>query len=626
MIVFLLAWLLSARGMQAQTLDTLVIESGSIQGAIADGVASFKGIPYARPPVGDLRWKPPEDSISWDTVLDCRNFGPHCCQPESALGAPNNFFPESENCLTVNVYTRAPFRSENRAVLVFVNGSGFAASGSAYPSLDGSWLAKKNVVAVTFNYRLGPLGFLAHPALSAESAQNVSGNYGLLDQIALLKWVRRHIRSFGGDSTRVMFAGNTSGADAVAMLMTSPLAANLFNRVALQSGSPFGPHRHLRESWYGFKSMEEAGRDLARALGCEGDPDPAGCLRSVPAETLLSYGKPRTGFYDSGEAYGPVVDGYVLPDDPALEFEADSNFDYGMIIGTTEDDGSIFADDLNVVSPADYRDRLLPRLFGAWADSVYAFFPVTTQEEIKPTLSRLVTISRFLSPARSACRPLFTGGIALYHFQRQSLFTAYWGHGVGNGMEVPYIFQDFIERNIPWYFDEADRKLADHMSTYWTNFAIAGNPNYSIPNNPPPWIGELSSPQIQMVLGDSAYRDTLHWVSACSLFQRIDRDTREKRYLSAGKNRETAWRPGLTITPNPFNPETFLNFYSEKPGTASLRVFDTRGRLVRTVLEGKITMGNNRACFSARGLAPGIYIAHLALDGKVYNRRMAFLR
>lgn len=249
--------------------QSIRVDGGFISGAIEDGVRVFKGIPFAAPPIGDLRWKPPHPVEDWDGVRECTEFGFQCPQPDYSRSSFywREPYPQSEDCLTLNIWTTDSDSRANRPVMVWIHGGGLARGFSGDQRFNGASLAKKGVVLVTINYRLGPLGYLAHPELTEESEHGSSGNYGVLDQIAALKWVQRNIPAFGGDPDRVTIFGESAGSWSVNTLVATPLAEGLFHRAIGESGASFGPMTHLDTSPGELSSAHDMGLALAKACG-----------------------------------------------------------------------------------------------------------------------------------------------------------------------------------------------------------------------------------------------------------------------------------------------------------------------------------------------------------------------
>ncbi|HEU0186025.1 MAG TPA: carboxylesterase family protein, partial [Blastocatellia bacterium] len=290
------------------TSDAVRVEGGQVSGSVVDGVRSYKGIPFAAPPVGELRWKAPQPPAAWEGVREGADFGPDCPQPPYPQSSIYYSEPreQSEDCLCLNVWTAAR-PGEKRPVMVWIHGGALTRGSGATRAYDGTALAKKGVVLVTINYRLGPLGYLAHPELTAESPDHSSGNYGALDQIAALKWVQKNIAAFGGDPDRVTIFGESAGSWSVNLLVASPLARGLFHRAIGQSGGSFGPMAYLKDERNGRAPAEKIGEAFAKAAGA----DPIGALRALPAEKIVEV------FNNDPEGKKfrtqPNVDGWALP-------------------------------------------------------------------------------------------------------------------------------------------------------------------------------------------------------------------------------------------------------------------------------------------------------------------------
>ena len=335
--------------------------SGAVRGTLANGgrLAVYKGIPYATPPVGDLRWRPPQPVESWSGVRSCTKFGPaaHQRQPgmadfvdalvegvglgptrQRALAAAVKVMPtkENEDCLTLNV--RAPRHASSLPVMVWIHGGDHTDGGGAEPMYQSNVLPERGCVLVTINYRLGMFGFLAHPALSAESSQGVSGNYGLLDQIAALAWVRDNIVGFGGDPGNVTIFGESAGGEAVLNLMTAPAARGLFHKAIAQSPSDSGRWLHLDRPFLDFAPAAETGRSFAKLA--TGDPDDIATLRAMDASELSALYKDHP---ELGRSFYPVVDGVVLPTTPMTAFTLGAQAPIPLMIGYNADEGSLLA-------------------------------------------------------------------------------------------------------------------------------------------------------------------------------------------------------------------------------------------------------------------------------------------
>lgn len=328
------------------------IHSGVIAGVTEGDVTAYKGVPYAAAPVGQLRWRPPQPAPRWDGVRDASAFGPACVQPPFA---PSTWAKGwSEDCLTINIWTPAKTPARPMPVLFVIPGGGFFAGGGADPRTDARELVRQGIVVVTFNYRLGVFGFFAHPTLSKESPTHTSGNYGLMDQIAALRWVHDNIASFGGDPRNVTIDGCSVGGSSVLYFMISPLARGLFARgIAESAALVYAPIAHLKESHYGFEAAEAAGLRFGADIAA---------LRSLSAEELLARSKTRTDImYTDGIDYWPIVDGVVLPDEPAKLLDAGKFSHTPLIIGTTVDEATVFASALPIKTASAWRAHIAAR-------------------------------------------------------------------------------------------------------------------------------------------------------------------------------------------------------------------------------------------------------------------------
>ena len=309
-----------------------VTDSGPISGTLKDGIRIYKGIPFSAPPLGNLRWKAPQPVKKWEGVKECTAFGPSPVQDKPArfsMWTEEYLIPASpisEDCLYLNVWTGAKKADDKRAVIVWIYGGGFGSGGSGVPIYDGEAMAKKGIVFVSVNYRVGVFGFFAHPDLTKESGYNASGNYGLLDQIAALKWVQKNIAAFGGDPKNVTIAGQSAGAMSVNCLVASPLGKGLFQRAIGESGSSVVAGNYIGK---GLSQAEEDGIQTAKKLSISSLAD----LRKIPAAELLTKARGQRG---------PIVDGYVLPETVAKIFAEGKQNKVSLLTGSNQDEGLTF--------------------------------------------------------------------------------------------------------------------------------------------------------------------------------------------------------------------------------------------------------------------------------------------
>ncbi|HEX9107959.1 MAG TPA: carboxylesterase family protein, partial [Longimicrobiales bacterium] len=441
------------------------------------GVRAYLGIPYAAAPVGDLRWRPPRPATAWSGVRAADGFAPACMQPGPAAFGPWTLEfllrgPVSEDCLYLNVWTAAAAggrgRTEPRPVFVWIHGGAFTGGSGDVPVYDGARLAARGLVVVTINYRLGALGFLAHPELSAESPEHACGNYGLLDQVAALRWVHDNIRAFGGDPARVTIAGQSAGAISVFLLTASPAARGLFQRAIIESGPGGLAAMGLASARSTTRPRADAEGDgvaLARALGAASIAQ----LRALPASAFLPSGG------GSALRFGPVVDGLFLSENPADVFAAGRQNDVPTLTGLNADEGSAFPG-YGKATAAAFRQQAQQR-WGDRAARFLALYPAGSDEEAgrsqvesgRDAGSAGVT-ALLRERARTARTPAFA-----YYFDRAIPWPEHPEFGAFHTAEVPYVFGTLDVLPRPW--TDADRRLSETMMSYWVNFAARGDPN-----------------------------------------------------------------------------------------------------------------------------------------------------
>jgi len=499
--------------------DPLRIEGGEISGQVVEkgDVHAYKGIPFAAPPVGDLRWKPPLPVKPWEGVRACVEFGNWCPQPKPFLG--RELGKLSEDCLCLNVWTPALKRSDKLPVMVWIHGGGFTTGSGGQSYYSGENLAREGVVLVTINYRLGPFGFLAHPALSKESEKGVSGNYGMLDQVAALQWVQKNIAAFGGNPECVTIFGESAGSAGVCRLMVCPLARGLFHRAIAESGGPYGQNRDLREQHGRLAPAEKMGEEIAKALGCDAAPDVLAALRAKSSDEILDAANPSQGLFGKGNKFGPVVDGWVLPDDPGRLWDQGKQAEVPFMAGTNADEGTIFLKQLPVQHVLGY--RLTARtLYQDQAEELLKLFPVEKDEDIPAALNKLVTVSAFVSPTRMLVRALAQRHTPayLYHFTRVPKNKLTDKMGACHAIEIPYVF-----KTLPRGLGEQDEKLSEAICRYWANFAKTGDPNGA---GLPAWPVYTADKDEHLELGDEIQVKSRLYSEACDALEKSYRNRR----------------------------------------------------------------------------------------------------
>jgi para-nitrobenzyl esterase len=459
----------------------------------SDDVVSFKGIPYARPPVGDLRWKPPVPVSAWQGAREATTFGPACIQKTSASTAfyQNNLPNQSEDCLTLNVWARKT--AHKAPVIVWIHGGNLLqGSGSEY---NGAAFARRGVVLVTINYRLDVLGYFSHPELSAESKNHASGNYGTLDQIEALSWVKRNIAAFGGDSKNVTIMGESAGALSVTHLMASPLAKNLFQK-AIAESAYLPPIPALREPRFGLTAAEQTGVEF----GAAADASSLAALRRLDAKSLLGVSL-RTHFITQA-----VVDGWVQPRQIFETFEQGLEVPAPLILGYNSDEARSFAGyGIALLVPPDsatYENMIRAR-YGDLSDRYLALYPASN---VKDSVYDVIRDGFYGWAAERFAREHTTRAPTwLYRFDHASATAAERGLGAYHASEVQFVFGDVGQPTATRlnFLGTPNRPVDIEMSKvvmdYWVDFARSGKPQ---PAGQPKWPAFNPDTVSQMIFRD----------------------------------------------------------------------------------------------------------------------------
>ncbi|NMC71505.1 MAG: carboxylesterase family protein [Myxococcales bacterium] len=452
------------------TAPEVGVAQGVIRGAADGPVYRFLGIPYARPPVGELRWRAPQPLPPARDRLEALEFGPGCMQTRSIMTEAAVL---DEDCLTLNVW--APSDPGPHPVMVFIHGGGFNTGASCNSIYDGSVLARRHgVVLVTFNYRLGPLGFLAHPRLTAEDpAHPASGGWGFEDQRAALEWVRDNIAAFGGDPADVTLFGQSAGGLAVCAHLVSPRSAGLFRRVAMQSGPCF-------ELFSTLEQAEAQGEAFAAALGCDTAPDPLACLRAKPAAEILGALPLRLGmFFGEGALWAPVIDGWNLAAEPSHAVRDGGPRDLEVLLGSNGREGSLIR---MMTYPtgltADAYEDFVELVFGEHAAAVLDRYPVSAYGSVEDALDDAIGTFAFVCPTRRTARALTAAGarVYLYRFLHAPGYLPFPDMGSYHTAELPFVFGTPPAGRS---FSPEEQALADAMVGYWGRFAADGAPGGS---------------------------------------------------------------------------------------------------------------------------------------------------
>jgi para-nitrobenzyl esterase len=442
------------------------IDTGRLQGASKDGVTSFKGIPFAAPPVGDLRWRPPQAVKSWTGVRPATEYGPDCAQlPFPGDAAPLGV-PAAEDCLYANVWAPDGSAGKKLPVMVWIYGGGFVNGGSSPTVYDGSQFAKRGLVLISFNYRIGRFGFFGFPALTKEFPNEPKGNYGYMDQIAALQWVKRNAAAFGGDASKVTIFGESAGGGSVLTLMTSPMAKGLFQAAIVESGGG----RTLLMGQRNLANAETNGIAFAKANKIEGDDAAAlAALRKLPWNEVVaglnmaSMNVPTYG--------GPMIDGKVVVESPAEAYAAGHGAKVRFMIGAN-------SADIGLASARTLDELFAP--FGPDKDKAIAAYGATASTPVNQVAPVFGADQMMVEPSRFAARTLAALGLPVYEYRfsyvAESLRGGRGARGAAHASEIPFVF-DTVAARYGKALTEADRAAAQAANAYWANFGKTGNPN-----------------------------------------------------------------------------------------------------------------------------------------------------
>jgi para-nitrobenzyl esterase len=472
------------------------VDGGMISGVVDKaglGIA-FRGIPYAAAPVGELRWRPPQPVVPWDGLRAADAFAPMCAQPARP---ERSIFLEyagqqatSEDCLYLNVFAPLDSQTIDLPVMVWIHGGAFQVGSATNATFVQGDLIKRGVILVTLNYRVNAFGFLSHPELTAESEHSASGNYGLMDQIAALRWVRRNIAAFGGNPQNVTVFGQSAGGASIANLMASPLATGLFDRAIIQSVG-FMPMMPRAEA-------EEQGVDFMARAGVKTLAE----LRALPADDIV---KTSQG---TRPMMWPSVDGWVMPESADMAFAAGRQMKVPLLAGWTRDEGSVFPGYPNA---AEFR-KALDDKFGAMSSVALAHYPCDTDEQAAESNMRINGDALAgASVWNAACLQATNSesAVYLYHFEHPQPFSDNQAYaegtpasklGVFHSAEYPYVFGTLHVLTRPWA--DNDHRLSDLMQRYWTNFAKTGTPNGP---GLAKWLPFSAHDDLTMRLGEDAH-------------------------------------------------------------------------------------------------------------------------
>lgn len=587
-------------------------EFGQVQGTSNGAVHQFLGIPFAKPPVNSLRWKAPENPDNWNNILSTTTFAPACPQKEYEQGDTTYTLMGNEDCLYLNVWSPQLGQGTNKAVMVFIHGGGNQ-QGSASEENGGTQMyfgknmaQRGDVVVVTIQYRLGPLGFLVHPGLAEENVDGIAGNYAVMDQILALKWVKNNIANFGGDPDRVMIFGESAGGTDVGNLLTTPLAAGLFQRACIQSAAPVVAP---------YATGENKGTQFVNSfpLATGSNANKIAYLRSLPADSLtIKANSPLSGGVVQMN-WQAVVDNHTFFNTPTNVFQSANFNNVPLMIGSNSEEMSLSAPP--TVVPAMVSALLnvyVPQQYMATATALYP--PGNTNAQAKQSYIGILTDAQFTTNVRRTAECVSrnqTEPVYRYFFTHKHTLQALAGLGSYHGMELFYVFNNWENATAGQgvLFKPADDSVQNVMLSYWTNFAKTGNPNGN---------GLVAWPQY------NADTDCYLEIKATPNGNQCGLRTAQSDLWDAVAGFQSCTGTGVeedlasnlfTIFPNPAGDNVTINLKGNT--TANLRIFDMSGRQVASL--NKINSGYN---LPTAGLADGLYLLQVVTSKGTSSKKL----
>jgi para-nitrobenzyl esterase len=458
----------------ASASDVATVEAGKLRGVSKEGIVAFKGVPYAAPPIGNLRWRAPRPVERWKGVRSAEKYGHDCMQlPFPSDAAPLGTTP-AEDCLVLNVWTPAGKSKSKLPVMVWIYGGGYVNGGSSPAVYDGTQFAKQGVVFVSFNYRLGRFGFFAHPALIDEASSGPAGNYAFMDQIAALKWVKENIEAFGGDASKVTLFGESAGGGSVLTMMTSPLAEGLFQRAIIESGGGRGGLGGMplinAPSANGKPAAATTAMAFAQAKGINGtDAEALAALRKLPAEQVVDGLNMASMFQAAGTYSGPMIDGKLVVETPQDAFMAGHQMKIPVMVGANSRDiGFSFAKNMSeVMAP-----------FGTDQERAMKAYNPDNSDNVRAVGTAVAADRMMIEPARFVAEEVTASGQPAfeYRFSYVAVSMRKEWDGAPHATEIPFVFDTVLARYAA-ALDPADSAMAKATNTYWAAFAKNADPN-----------------------------------------------------------------------------------------------------------------------------------------------------
>lgn len=588
----------------AQTVTT---QFGNIQGAMNGSIYQFLGIPFAKPPVGNLRWKAPQNPDSWSTTLNTTSFAPVCPQKNFDTGGSSYTITGNEDCLYLNVWTPQITTTANLPVLVFIHGGGnqqgssSEQNGGTYMFFGKNMAERGNAVVVTIQYRLGPLGFLAHPGLEPENPNNTSGNYAVMDQILALNWVKNNISNFGGDSNKVMIFGESAGGVNVGNLLTSPMAANLFQRACIESAAP------VVKPYATGTTDGIAYVDSFTTTGS--NTDKIAYLRTLTSDALVTNENPPLSGGAVGMNWTAVIDNQYFTNIPTQAFQSGNFNKVPLIVGSNADEMSMNVP--GTVTPGMVtllKNSTVPAPLMPQADALYPSGSNNT--EAKQSFIGILTDSQFTATTRRTAQCVSvnqTQPVYRYFFTFKHTIAALAAYGSYHGMELFYVFNNWENATLGSgpFFHTGDGYVQDAMVKYWVNFANTGNPNGTGLVNWPQYNSltdnylEINSPAIGTQTGVRTAQSDL-WDNAVNY-------TPCSSSLSTSEFEDISF----SVFPNPVTDE--LKIDAKDIAIKQIKLFDTFGKKV---------LETNNLAIKLNNFTAGMYLVTIETDSKTYSKKI----
>ena len=603
--------------------------SGPIKGNSINGIYEFLGVPFAKPPIDSLRWRPPQDPTKWDSVLTTQQFKPGCIQKDFTQGDTTYTILGSEDCLYLNIWTPDTI-SKTLPVMVFIHGGANQqgatdeVSGGTQIYYGKNLAQRGHVVVVTIEYRLGSLGFLVHPGLDQENSNHVSGNYGLMDQIKALQWVRSNITAFGGDSSKVMVFGESAGGLDIGDLLFSPLAKGLFQRACIESAVPVA---------IDYKTAEDKGIQFVNQYIQTGtDSEKIDYMRKLPEDSLIKY---LTNGLAGGivqTQWSPVLDNYIISGSPIIDLSLGKFNHVPLIIGTN-------ADEMALSSPPIVYPAMVTSLMNLLVPAKYVseglnFYPPgSNNTEARNSYVQILTDKQFTSTVRRTSQLISEN-------QNEPVwryFLTYKQSGILNslgsyhGLELFYVFNNWENATLGSgkLFTAQDDSLQNNMLKYWVNFANTGNPNgNSLPN----WPEYNDSTDCYMEINATS-DGTKSGVRTekCNFWDEASGYVTDVNYK---KENELPSKFLLYQNyPNPFNPNTVIKYFIPTLETGyipfiQLKIYDILGNEIATLVNKKQRPGNYEVTFDASkyNLSSGVYFYQLSNNGFISTKKFVILK